>query len=163
MTKTTELIDSLVECANPVRRLRPPLVRAGLWIMLAALVLGLIALAHGLRPDIAARLQQPVFILSMTAALATGILAAVASFQISLPDRSRWWLLLPVPTLAVWISTVGYGCLADWVNIGPNGVRMGEAARCFATLSARLPRTRWSITVSRGSPRGLSTARVKPR
>ena len=80
------------------------------------------------------RLQQPVFVLSMIAALATGILAAIASFQISLPDRSRWWLLLPVPALAVWVSTIGYGCLTDWVNVGPNGVRMGEAARCFATL-----------------------------
>jgi hypothetical protein len=134
VTKTPELIDTLVECATPVRRLRPPLVRAGLWLMLAALVLGLIALAHGLRPDIAARLRQPVFALSMIAALATGILAAIASFQTSLPDGTRWWLLLPVPALAVWISTLGYGCLTDWVNIGPNGLRMGEAARCFATL-----------------------------
>ena len=134
MTKTPELIDTLVECAAPVRRLRPPLMRASIWIILAALVLGLIAIAHGLRPDIAARLQQPIFVLGMIAALATGILAAVASFQISLPDRSRWWLLLPVPALAVWISTIGYGCLTDWVNVRPNGVRMGEAARCFATL-----------------------------
>ena len=39
MTNTPELIDSLVHSAAPVRRLRPPLVRAGLWIMLAALVL----------------------------------------------------------------------------------------------------------------------------
>jgi hypothetical protein len=134
VTKTPELIDTLVECAAPVRRLRPPLVRAGLWIMLAAIVLGLIAIAHGLRPDIAARLHQPVFVLSMMAALATGILSAIASFQISLPDRSRLWLLLPAPALAVWVSTIGYGCLTDWVNVGPNGVRVGEAARCFATL-----------------------------
>jgi hypothetical protein len=70
----------------------------------------------------------------MIAALATGILASIASFQISLPDRPRWWLLLPVPALAVWISTLGYGCLTGWVNVGPNGVRMGEAVRCFATL-----------------------------
>ena len=134
VTKTPELIDTLVECAAPVRRLRRPLVRAGFWVMLAALVLGLIIIAHGLRPDIAARLQQPAFVLSMIAALATGILSAIASFQISLPDRSRWWLLLPVPALVVWVSTIGYGCLTDWVNVGPNGVRMGEAARCFATL-----------------------------
>jgi hypothetical protein len=134
VTKTPELIDTLVECAVPVRRLRPPLVRAGLWTMLATAVLALIAIAHGLRPDIAARLDQPVFVLSMVAALATGVLSAIASFQVSLPDRSRLWLLLPVPALAVWVSTIGYGCLTDWVGVGPNGVRMGEAARCFAIL-----------------------------
>ena len=36
--------------------------------------------------------------------------------------------------LVVWVSTVGYGCLANWVSIGPDGVRFGEAARCFVTL-----------------------------
>ena len=134
MTNTPELIETLVQSAVPVRRLRPPLVRAGLWIMLAALVLLLIAIGHGLRPDIALRLRQPVFVLSMIAALATGVLAAIASFQLSLPDRSRWWLLLPAPALLIWLSTIGFGCLTDWVNVGPNGFRVGEAARCFATL-----------------------------
>src|SRR5262249_21922913 len=28
----------------------------------------------------------------------------------------------------------GYGCLTDWVSVGPDGVRAGEAVRCFATL-----------------------------
>lgn len=134
MANTSELIETLVQSAGPVRRLRPPLVRAGLWIVLAALVLLLIAIGHGLRPDIAERLRQPVFVLSMIAALATGVFAAIASFQISLPDRSQWWLLLPAPALLVWLSTIGYGCLTDWVNVGPNGFRIGEAARCFATL-----------------------------
>jgi len=134
MTRTSDLIGALVDGATPVRRLRPPLVRAVLWLLLAALVLVLIVTGHGLRPDIAERLRQPVFVLSMMAALTTGILAAFASFQISLPDRSRWWLLLPAPALAVWLSTVGYGCLSDWVSVGPNDNRISETVRCFATL-----------------------------
>ena len=134
MTKTPDLIDALVECATPVRRLRPPFVRAALWLLLAALVLVLIVTGHGLRPDIAERLRQPVFVLSMIAALMTGVLAAIASFQISLPDRSRWWLLLPAPALTVWLSTIGYGCLSDWVSVGPNDNRIGETVRCFVTL-----------------------------
>lgn len=134
MTKTPDLIDTLVDCATPVRRLRPPLVRAALWLVFAALVLAVIAVAHGVRPDLAERLQQPIFVTGMIGALATGILAAIASFKTSLPDSSRSWLLLPVPALVLWISTIGYGCLTDWVSIGSNGVRMGEAVRCFATL-----------------------------
>jgi hypothetical protein len=70
----------------------------------------------------------------MFGALATGVLAAVASFRVSLPDGSRLWLLLPLPTLVLWVSAIGYGCLTDWVSIGPDGVHMGEAVRCFATL-----------------------------
>jgi hypothetical protein len=134
VTKTPDLIDALVECATPVRRLRPPLVRAGLWLVLAAFILVLLAIGHGVRTDLAERLNQPVFAVSIAAALATGILAAVAAFVVSLPDRSLWWLLLPAPALAVWVGTIGYGCLTDWVGIGPDGVHLGETLRCFATL-----------------------------
>jgi len=132
--KTPDLIDTLVDCATPVRPLRPPLVRAALWLLFAALVLAIIGVAHGVRPDLAERLRQPVFVVAMFSALATGILAAIAAFKVSLPDTSRSWLLLPIPTVVLWISTIGYGCLTDWVSVGPDGVRIGEAARCFASL-----------------------------
>jgi hypothetical protein len=71
---------------------------------------------------------------SLVAALATGITAAIAAFIVSLPDRSQGWVLLPAPALAVWLSTIGYGCLTDWVSMDPSGIRLGETVRCFATL-----------------------------
>src|SRR5262249_39157189 len=49
-------------------------------------------------------------------------------------DSSRLWIVLPLPALALWVATIGYGCLTDWVSIGPDGIRLGEAIRCFATL-----------------------------
>jgi len=134
VTKTPDLIDALVETATPIRRLRPPLVRAGLWLAFAAIVLGLIAIAHGVRPDFSDRVRQPLFVLGMLGALATSILAAVTSFRLSLPDSSRLWAVLPLPALALWVATIGYGCLTDWVSLDPDGVHMGEAIRCFATL-----------------------------
>jgi hypothetical protein len=134
VTRTPDLIDALVETATPVRRLRPPIVRAGLWLAFAAIVLGLIAIAHGVRPDFSDRVRQPLFVLGMLGALATSILAAVASFRLSLPDSSRLWAVLPLPALAFWVATIGYGCLTDWVSMDPDGVHMGEAIRCFATL-----------------------------
>jgi hypothetical protein len=134
VTTTPQLIDALVARATAVRRLRAPLVRAGLWLGFAALVLALLTAVHGVRSDLVVHLRQPVFLVSLAAALATGILAAMAAFLVSLPDRSPWWLLLPVPTLAAWLSTIGYGCLTDWVSMDPAGVRLGETARCFATL-----------------------------
>jgi hypothetical protein len=134
VTKTPDLIDALVETATPVRRLRPPIIRAGLWLAFAAIMLGLIAIAHGLRPDFFDRVRQPLFVLSMLGALATSVLAAVASFRLSLPDSSRLWIVLPLPALALWVATIGYGCLTDWVSMDPDGLHMGEAVRCFATL-----------------------------
>jgi hypothetical protein len=89
----------------------------------------LLAALHSLPADLAERLHQPAFVVGQLAALATGVLAAVAAFMISLPDRSRRWLLLPAPALAIWVSTIGYGCLTDWVSIGPGGVQFGETVR----------------------------------
>jgi hypothetical protein len=131
---TPELIDMLCADTKPVRRLRPPFVRAALWLLFASLVLVAMAALLGTRPDLAERLRQPTFVGALAGALLTGVLAAVAAFYLSLPDRSRLWLLLPVPALLLWISTIGYGCLTDWVSIEPDGVRLGTTLECFVTL-----------------------------
>lgn len=134
MITTPDLIESLVAGAKPVRRLRPPAARAALWLLFAAVIVSLLAISHGLRPDLGARLGQPLFVTGLAASLLTGALAAVTAFIVSLPDRSRLWLLLPVPALALWMSTISYECLTDWVSLRPDGVSLGEAADCFATL-----------------------------
>jgi hypothetical protein len=134
VTETQKLIDALVAGAAPVRRLRPPLVRALSWLALAGAILALLAIGHGVRSDLVEHLRAPIFVISIAAALVTGVLAVIAAFMVSLPDRSQLWLLLPVPTLVVWVGTIGYGCLTDWVSIGPDGVHLGETLRCFATL-----------------------------
>jgi hypothetical protein len=135
MTSTSDLIDSLVADARPVRRLRPPVTRALCWLLFAALTLTLVALVHGVRPDLMLRLRQPTFVVGVAAALITGVLASTASFIASVPGRSRRWLWLPAPAVVVWMSTIGYGCLTNWVSIGPDGMSAGETARCFATLA----------------------------
>jgi hypothetical protein len=140
MVTTPELIDRLSASARPVRRLRPPLLRTALWLLLAGLVLLVLAVVHGARTDLVLRLHEPRFAAGLAGSLLTGILAAIAAFFLSLPDRSRLWLLLPAPALALWVVTIGYGCMTDWVGIGPDGVRLGSTLECFATLMiASLP------------------------
>jgi len=132
---TPQLIDSLVGDLAPVRRLRRPVMRSAMWLGLAAIVVGLIALGHGLRPDLAEKIAEPGFLIAVGAALATGILAAIAVFLLSLPDRSRLWLLLPVPTLILWMTTLGQQCLTAWVAATPDGgIMPGATAKCFMTL-----------------------------
>lgn len=134
MITTPRLIDSLVANARPVRRLRPPVLRAAAWLLFAALMLVLLAVSHDMRPDLAVRLRQPEFVIGIVASLATGVLAAVAAFLLSVPDRSRMWLLLPLPALLVWVSTIGYGCLVSWVGLPPGSAPFGDEAGCFALL-----------------------------
>ena len=134
MVTTPELIEILCADAKPVRRLRPPLVRAALWLLFAGLVLFALAVLQGTRPDLAERVREPTFVGALAGSLLTGVLAAIAAFHLSLPDRSRLWLLLPAPTLVLWGSTIGYGCLTDWVSIRPDGVQLGATLECFMTL-----------------------------
>lgn len=134
MIATPDLIESLAADATPVRRLRPPFVRAGFWLLLAVVILVLFGVGHGVRANLMERLQEPTFAIGMAASLLTGVLAAVAAFMVSLPDRSRLWLLLPAPSLVAWLSTIGYGCLTNWVRLESGGIRAGTALECFATL-----------------------------
>jgi hypothetical protein len=131
---TTDLIESLAASMTPVQRLWPPLIRAGCWLLLAAVILGLLAVSEGIRPDLLQRLKHAHFTVGMAASLLIGVSAAIAAFILSLPDRSRLWLLFPTPALLGWLSTLGYQCLTDWISLDPNGIRLGETARCFATL-----------------------------
>ena len=134
MIPTTDLIDTLSRNVMPVQRLRPPWLRALFWLLLGSVVVILLGAVQGIRPDIAERLNDRTFVTGMVFALLTGIFAAVAAFMVSLPDRSSWWLLLPMPFLAGWLSTIGYQCLTHWVSLRPDGMRFGESVRCLATL-----------------------------
>jgi hypothetical protein len=132
--KTPDLIAALAKDLPPVRRLRSPLIRAACWLTIAFFVLALLAVSQGLPHDLASRLHDPNFALSTASPLLTGALAALAAFQVSLPDRSRLWLLLPLPALVLWLSNIGFQCMTQWIDIGPEGVTLGEAAGCLATL-----------------------------
>jgi hypothetical protein len=134
MIATPDLIESLAANMKPVRRLRPPVTRAACWLLLAALVVALLAVSQGIRPDLAQRLHDPAFAGGMAGAALTGVLAAIAAFLVSLPDRSRLWLILPAPAVAIWLSNVGYQCLTQWISMGPDGFSLGETTRCLATL-----------------------------
>jgi hypothetical protein len=131
---TTDLIEQLCASLQPVRRLRPPLIRAGFWLVCAAAPVVLLAVVLGVRPGLGRLLLTPTFAAALAGSLLTGALAAIAAFELSLPDRSRSWLLLPTPALILWVSTIGYGCLTDWVRLEPDGVRLGTTLECFATL-----------------------------
>jgi hypothetical protein len=112
------LIEKLAAEARPVRRLRPPGLRAALWLGAAGAT---IALASTLFSDlhlVMARMQNERLVWEMAGMLLTGILAVVAAFYLSLPDRSPFWALLPLPPLALWLATTGYSCYSHWFTDG---------------------------------------------
>jgi len=129
--KTDDLIARLAADLQPVRPLRPPVLRALGWLGLAILAVTACVAFYGLRDDFGERMTRPHEVLQLLLAGLTGVLAAVAAFQLSLPDRSPRWGLLPLPAAAGWLATMGWGCLADLARIGPQALSLGVSWGCF--------------------------------
>lgn len=128
---TEDLIDKLVADGTPVRRLLTPMTRATIWLVI---FLTLSSTAIWIIGDITGtlrRLHVTRVALEMTGTSLTGVGAVIAAFFLSLPDRSRFWILLPVPPLLLWLATAGYGCYMHWVEFGPGGWALGESGDCF--------------------------------
>jgi len=137
---TERLIERLVAEAGPVRRLRPPAIRAGLWLTAAGAAIALFVYVFADFGMFFRRASDAKLAIELIATLITGIAATFAAFELSLPDRSARWALLPLPPLAVWIGTSGYSCYRHWLSFGPGGWEIGESANCFVfILSASIP------------------------
>ena len=140
MRSTEDLIASLSTGLSPVRRLKPPLLRALAWILLATVVIALLVLLRGFRADIGPCLQDPAYLIQVAGAWLTGAAATLAAFEVSLPDRKRSWLLLPLPFAGLWLSGFAFGCLGDWIAIPAGAPIMADSIRCLETLiMASLP------------------------
>ncbi|MEO6341377.1 MAG: NrsF family protein [Caulobacteraceae bacterium] len=137
MSRSTEdLIAALAAEVRPIRRLKPPLTRAALWL-LATVVVGaaaIVALAD--MPGFMARAASSRTQIELAATALTGLAGVIAAFHLALPDRPRTWALLPLPFLAVWLSTSGLGCYQAWIARGPDGLTSGPSLHCLLFILA---------------------------
>ena len=132
MTSDTEhLIEHLAGMARPVRRLPHPLLRAGLWLAAVAAALAAAILLFADLDVFATRAGNAKLALELCGTLLTGILAVIAAFELSLPDRSAGWALLPLPALGLWLASSGYNCWRHWLSHGPDGWIIGDSWNCF--------------------------------
>jgi hypothetical protein len=134
MNSTDELIDSLAGRLAPVRRLKPPLVRALGWIALGTSLVAVLAALRGLRPDLAMQLRDTAFLVKLAGAWLTAVTATLAAFELSLPDRRRAWLFLPLPSITLWLYGFAADCLAHWVAIPAGAPVLAESVNCLETI-----------------------------
>lgn len=128
---TDELIASLAGGLPPVRRLRPPLRRAALWVLLVALVAAWPVAHYAHLPLFMARAAEPRQGIEFAATLLTALAALGAAFVLSIPGYSPRWALAPLPPLLAWLAASGLGCLRNGLGLGPPGWRLGASGDCY--------------------------------
>jgi hypothetical protein len=129
--ETDRLISTLGQGLSAVKPLRPPQWRALLWLAPLALLVVAALWRYANLAAVAQRLAEPRVALETFSALLTGVVAIVAAFFLSLPDRSELWRFAPLPPLALWLACSGVGCLENGLGLGPAGARLGESSGCF--------------------------------
>jgi hypothetical protein len=128
------LIHALGADLTPVRRLAPPVVRAMIWLA----AVGTIALVLAAVCDAGAMTRRlmaaPDMCLAATGSSVAAVLAAIAAFELSLPDRKLIWALLPLPAAALWIGASGFGCLRSWLLPETHPASLPESGTCLTFI-----------------------------
>ena len=131
------------ELASGLRWVRSPpaqAVRTVLWFLAVVILVSILyATAH----RVTLKPADPVTPYLWTATLAsamTAVLGALAAFELSQHGHSRWWLLVPMPALALWLAATGFGCIGTLFAPDSWGVVAPEAMECLLfILGTALP------------------------
>jgi hypothetical protein len=152
--ETGKLIDHLVAAGEPVRRLSPPWRRTAAWLMVAIPYVALVVLVVSPRGDLAARMSEPRFAIEQLAALSTAITAAAAAFATIIPGYDRKVLLLSALPAAVWLGSLGEGCVREWLRFDPDDMSLHLDWFCFpaTVLVGAIPAIAMAAMLRRGAP-----------
>lgn len=148
---TGKLIARLAEVVEPVRPLPQPWIRAAAWLLVAIPYVALVVLVVSPRADLISKASEWRYVVEQLAALATGITAATAAFAAVIPGYDRRFLLLPVLPLAIWLGTLGDGCVRDWIA---DGLSLRPDWVCFPSivLVGSVPAIAMAVMLRRGAP-----------
>jgi len=142
MTDTQQLIERLAGRAQPVTPIGSPMKRTLAWAVIAAILIALVSTSFGVRPHLWKTMTSPGEAIEFIASVLTGLCAAYAAFQVSVPGRSGSWAWLPALPLALWLGGIGVGCAGDFEAMGLAAFgfesHSGECARAILAMSLPL-------------------------
>ena len=106
------------------------------------------------RGDLIAKASEWRYLVEQLAALATGVTAAIAAFATAVPGYDRKFVFLPAFPVAIWLGSLGQGCVEDWVHYGPDGLSLRPDWLCFPAivLVGAVPAIAMAVMLRRGAP-----------
>jgi hypothetical protein len=132
---TNTLIDRLAQEAAPVKPLAPPLLRAGAFVAGLGVVMAAFAVFSGHVEETIAQLASLPFAAELAGAVIAGIGAIVAAVMLSIPGRSRAWVWLPVPGIALWLLGGGLECYRQVATLGYVPTSLFASSACFTFIT----------------------------
>jgi hypothetical protein len=152
--ETDKLIQTLAAEARPVRPLASPWARMALWLAVALPYIALVVVVISPRADLLAKLADARFLIEQIAALTTGIAAAIAAFASTIPGYDRKVLLLPALPFALWLGSLGEGCLKTIWEFGLAGLSLQPDWFCLPAimLVGAMPAVAMVTMLRRGAP-----------
>jgi hypothetical protein len=151
---TNALIAAIVADLKPVRRLLPPVWRLLGWLAVSVPAAAVVVALSRMRPDLAAKLAEPAYLVEQAAAVATALVAGWAALVACVPGAPRWKLWAPVVPLALWMLSLGGQCWDEWVRFGANGMDFRSDWTCVPSiaLTGAIPALAIVIATRRGAP-----------
>jgi hypothetical protein len=152
--ETAELIKRLAADTSMVRRLQPPWLRAMFWLAIALPYVAVVVHGKLMMVDPSQALADPRFMIEQVATFATALTAAFAALCSVVPGFDGRMFLLPLGPLALWIASVGHGCVQDWLRFGAAGLAIRPDWECLssATIIGIIPAIAMVVMLRKGAP-----------
>jgi hypothetical protein len=149
---TDKFIERMAATVEPVRPLARPWIRTAAWLLVAIPYVALVVFVVSPRADLISKASEWRYVIEQFAALATGITAATAAFATVIPGYDRKFVFLPALPLAIWLATLGDGCVEDWIHFGPDGLSPDWFCFPSIVLLGTVPAIAMAIMLRRGAP-----------
>lgn len=134
------LIDRLGTELVPVRRLLPPWLRAGAWLLAVVAIAAVLLMHYGAGGMLRRLGGTPDLAWAALGAVITAISAAWAAFSLGVPGRRAAWAWLPLPGALLWIGASGLGCLRTWLAPDTSIATLHQSTDCLVfIISFSLP------------------------
>lgn len=124
-------IERLAGALRPVGRLPAPWQQAALWFAVAVAIGTALAVVCDLSVLVGRLSAEPDMWLAAVGSTATAALAAWAAFATAVPGANRFWPVLPVPALLLWMGASGWGCLRADLVPDTTIAALGETKDCL--------------------------------